>query len=371
MGAPLSLITPLDAQTQAVMQLAHLYSQAAESLSDQPFGTVAYKANTRGAIPIPTGFLLEGCVAHFHLDTTLGLNALAAPALSAIDVYAAVNEMFLNYNGSNSVIWSTDSIFAAQRTAMEFANSNYETQFVKPVPAGVGTAYSYDFYADIPAVYSIASEMGVLNENSNSVHSSIGVVWGDVANMFKLGVGQTATATGYVEFIAKRLSAPQNPSTDGVPDLTKNYIVTYQDFELSKSKNNRLVLDASDTISRITLNFYEGGVGQGGVEAYDFANALQVTNVKLGWATNIVKFDSPYWYWMQEMAKWYGSAMARWINRGTVVIDLDRTGGRDWIDAENVTSLALTVDLGAAPPAGTFCRVTLEQLVNSGTVPLR
>lgn len=371
MSAPTSLITPLSQSDQQVMSLAHLYAMSAESLTDQSFGQVAYSVNGRGSVPIPTGFLLEGLVAHFHLDVTLNLNALAAPALSALDVYAAVNEIFLRYNGSESTIWSTDSIFAAQRLAMEFPFSDYELTFVKPTPSGTGTAYSYDWYADVPAVYSLADLRGVLNENSNSVHSAAGIQWGDVAHMFVLGSGQTATATGYCEFLAKRQSAPSDPAIEGSPDLTKNYIVTYQDFALTGSKNNRLVLDASDTITRITLNFYEGGVGNGGVEAYDTTNALQVSNVKLGWASNMAKFDSPYWYWQQEIAKWYGTAMTRWINKGTVIIDLDKTGGRDWIDAESVTSLAATIDLNAAPPAGSFCRATLEQLVNSGTVPLR
>jgi len=371
MSAPTSLITAPDQATQQVQGLAHLYAMSAELLTDQVFGEVPYKVNSRGSTPIPTGFLLEGCVAHFHLDVTLNLNALAAPALNYLAQYAAVQEIFMQYNGSKSTIYSADSIFTAQRMDMEFPNSEYSTIFDVPTPAGAATAYSLDWYADIPAVYSIASEMGILNENSQSVHSAIGVTWGDVADVYALLAGQTAVATGYVEFLAKRLSAPQNPATDGVPDLTKNYIVTYQDFELASSGKNRLALQTSDTLTRMTLNFLEGGVGNGGVEAYDSTNALQVQNIKLGWASNIVKFDSPYWYWQQEAARWYGRSFSKWLNRGTVVIDLDKTGGRDWIDAESVTNLALTVELGAAPPAGSKCRVTLEQLVNSGTVPLR
>lgn len=371
MSAPLALISNLDPTTQQVMQLANLYGLSAESNITQPFNQIPYATLKRSSIPIPTGAMLEGCVAHFHLDVTLGLDGQAAPALSFLDVLAAVNEIFMTYNGSQSSIWSSDSIFAAQRMAMEFPQSDYKSAYVVPVPNGAGTAYSYDWYADIPAVYSLATEMGILNENSDSVHSSIGVVWGDVQYMFQLLTGQTASATGYVEFIANRVDAPQNPATDGLPDLTKNYIVSYQDIALTGKNSNTLPLDLSDTVTRLTLNFFEGGVGDGGVEAYDSTNALQVNNVKLGWGTNVWKFDAPYWWYQQQAAKWYGEAFQDWINRGTVVIDLDKTGGRDWIDAESVTGLQAIVSLGATPPAGSFCRVTIEQLVNTGTVPLR
>lgn len=372
MGAPATITQPTTQEIQLVQGLAHLYSLSAEELTDQAFGQVAYKLNGRGSVPVPTGFLLEGITAHYHLDVTLFLNAVAAPPLSYIAQYAAVEEVILNYNGSESTIWATDSIFGAQRMDMEFPNSEYEAAFNVPTPAGVATAYALDWYSDIPTVYSENSLMGVLNENSNNIHTSIGVVWGDVANVYTLAGGQTATATGYVEFIAKRQSAPQNPAVDGAPDLSKNYVVTYQDFVLNSSGKNRLSIDAADTITRMTLNFLEGGMGNGSeVAAYDTTNALQVTNVKLGWSTNITKFDSPYWYWQQRAAKWYGRAFSKWINRGTVVIDLDKTGGRDWIDASQVTSLALTVELGAAPPTGSKCRVTLEQIVNTSEVPIR
>lgn len=371
MGAPGSLALANDQNVQSVMTLAHLYSLSAEALLDQPFAQIDYKANTRSSTPIPTGFLLEGCTAHYHLDVTLNLNAGAAPALTFLEELAAVQEMFLQYNGVSSTIWDSDSIFARQRAQMEFPNGDIGLAKVVPVPSGVGTNYSLDWYEDVPATYSVATLRGLLNENSNEVHSAIGVTWGDVANCYALSAGQTATATGYVEFLARRQSAPQDPSVDGVPDLTKNYVVTYQDFPINGSKNNRLVLNASDTITRITINMLEGGVGNGGVEAYDSGNALQLSNVKLGWATNITKFDAPYWFWQQEAAKRYGTSFKKWLNAGTVVVDLDQTGGRDWIDAENVTSLALTLDFGAAPPADTKARVTLETLVNSGTVPLR
>lgn len=372
MGAPATLTQPTTQQIQMVQGLAHLYSLAAEELTEQSFGTIAYKLNSRGSVPVPTGFLLEGITAHFHLDVTLFLNAVAAPALSYLAQYAAVEEGILNYNGSTSTIWAADSVFAAQRMDMEFPNSQYEAAFNVPTPAGATTAYPLDWYMDLPAVYSENTLMGVLNENSNDVHTSIAVQWGDVANVYALTAGQTATATGYVEFIAKRQSAPQNPAVDGAPDLSKNYVVTYQDFVLNSSGKNKLFLDASDTITRMTLNMLEGGTGNGSdIASYDTTNALQVTNVKLGWSTNITKFDSPYWYWQQRAAKWYGRAFSKWINRGTVVIDLDKTGGRDWIDASQVTSLALTVELGAAPPAGSKCRVTLEQIVNTSDVPIR
>lgn len=362
-----------DQQIQAVQTLARLYAHNASELVDQPFGTIPYTANGRASLPIPPGFLLGGVIAHVRLPVTLNLNGAAAPTLSTIAHHALIEEFFMNYNGSEVNIFSGDALFTRQLNNMEFPLSDFSAVDVTPTPSGTGTNYTYDFYYEIPAVYAWSSLMGVLNLNSNSIHASVGVRWGDVKNLFNLSAGQTATVNGgYVEFLTKRVTQPQNVQTDGLPDLSKTYSVSYQDFALTGSGTLRLPLNADNTITRITINMLQGGTGNGSdVASYDTSNALQLQNVGLGWAGMVNKYNSPYWYWQEQMARNYGQSMAKWINRGTIVIDLDRHGGRDWINAYDVTNLVLTLTLGAAPPAGSKARVYIEQVVNSSAVPIR
>lgn len=362
-----------NAQVQQVKVLSAIYSNNASELVDQPFGSIPYNANGRGSLQIPPGFLLGSVIAHVRLPVTLNLNGNPAPALSSQGVRAAIEEMFLNYNGSEVNIFAGDGIFTRQLNAMEYPLSNFDAVDVQPVPSGTGTQYTYDAYFEIPAVYAWSSLMGVLNLNSNAIHASIGIRWGDVKNVFKLGAGQTATVNGgYVEFIAKRLTQPQVLERDGLPDLSKTYSISYMDFALNGSGKITLPLSADNTITRITINLLDGSKGNGSdVAAYDETNALQLTNVKLGWAQMLNKYDAPYWYWQQQAAKNYGQEFSNWINKGTVVIDLDRFGGRDWINAYDVTNLTLQLTLGAAPPAGSKARVYIEQIVNSSVVPIR
>lgn len=359
---------------QQALRWRHLFAETSRQLVSGPIGNVPYAVNGRGSLAIPNGFLMTGLTAHVHLPVTLNLNAAAAPALSGVGISSVLEEVFLNYNGSESTIFSADGIFVEQREAMEFPFSESSTADSVPVPAGAGTNYTYDWYFDVPNTYSLMTLMGLLNMNSNDINASIGVRWGDIKNLFVLSAGQTATVNGgYVEFIVNRQTQPTNPQQNGLPDLSKTYVVSYQDFNLAASGWNRLDIKADHTITRLTINLLEGGTGNGSdVAAYDTTNALQLETVKFGWASLINKMDSvPYWYFQQEMAKNYGQAMQKWINKGTIVLDLDKTGGRDWIDAWNVTNLAVQLQLGAAPPAGSKARVYLEQIVNTSTVPIR
>lgn len=357
----------------AVMALRNLYAGTAKELVDQPFGNVAYVKNGRGTVVIPTGFLSKKIIAHVHEVFTIA-NA-GASSISALGIDALVEEFFFTYNGSESTIFSADAIYTRLRAGLENPSADSTKAETIPNVTGPGT-FTWDAYYEIPNVYSDASLMGVLNLNSNEIHAGVGVRFGDVANCVTLAGGQTCVDAGgsYVEFLAERETQPTNVQTDGMPDLTKTFTVGFQDFPLASSKNNKLVLQADHTVTRIILQFLQGGTGNGSdVASYDTSNALQVQNIKLGWASMIKKYDVPYWYFQQQAAKHYGTSpnVNKFINKGTVIIDLDRFGGRDWIDAFNVTNLAATVDLGAAPAAGSKCRVYLEQVVNTSSIPIR
>ena len=360
---------------QQAIAMRQQYAMTSRELVAGPFGNIAYATNGKGSIPIPNGFLLSGITAHVHLPVTLNLNALAAPALSSVGISSVIEEVYLNYNGSESTLFSGDGIFVEQREAMEYPSSNGANADSIPTPSGNGTNYTYDWYFDVPNTYSLLTLMGVLNMNSQSNNAFMGVRWGDVANLFVLGSGQTATVSGgYIEFIARRQAQPTNPAVDGLPDLSKEYFVSYQDFPLNSSGYNRLDIKADHTITRMTVNLLSGSLGNGSdVAAYDYANSLQLTNVKFGWASLINKMDDvPYWYFQQEAAKNYGTSFSKWLNAGTVVLEMDKTNGRDWINAYDVTNLAIQLQLAAAPPAGSRARVYIEQIINtSSDIPIR
>lgn len=364
------------AHVQQTIALRNLYANSAQKLFNSPFGQIPYAQNGQGSIKIPNGFLLNGFWAHFHIPVTLNLNAGAAPALSPIAQLAIAEELGFNYNGSESNLFSADSIFVDQLMRMENPYGEPDNVNVVPVPAGAGTAYTYDWYQWIPATYSEASEMGVLNQNSDKINAVARVRWGNVANIFSLAAGQTATVNGgYVEFLTEKVTQPRNVALDGIPDLSKNYFVSYQDYNLAASGWNKLDIKADHTITRITVNLLDGTtVNSSGsdVAGYDSSNALNLQTVRLGWAEMVKKYDDvPYWLFQTLAAKNYGVNFKKYINKGTIVIDLDRFGGRDWIEAFNVTQLNMSLFLGSAPPAGSKARVYLEQIVNSDVTPIR